>query len=112
MAPPRRRATGIGFMVLWLTFWLAAILVAIWSMGRAALAGEPAAAIFLAIWTVAAGFGLLNGARRLGALLLDDPTPARPSRNHRWNDGIDAGPTPYPTPGTVPPPPPPADSQR
>lgn len=94
----RRRATGIGFMILWLTFWTAAILVALWSMGHAALAGEPAAALFLAVWLVAAAFGLVSGARRLRALLLDEPTPRPPLRNHRWNDGVDPSPAPPPPP--------------
>lgn len=82
----RSRAVGIGFMILWLTFWTAAILVAVWSMGSAALSGQPAAAVFLAVWLVAAGFGFVSGARRLRALLLDQPPPTRPSRNHHWND--------------------------
>lgn len=103
MAPPRRRAAGIGFMILWLTFWLAAILVALWSMGSAALDGEPAAAAFLAIWTVAAGFGLVAGARRLRARLLNQPAERPAFRNHRWNDGIEPADA---TPGDAPPPPP------
>ena len=105
MAQPRRRAVAIGFMILWLTFWLAAMLIAVWSMGREALDGQPAAAVFLAVWTLAAGFGLLNGARRLRGLLADDPAPPRPVRNHRWDDGIDAA----PVPDAIPPSPPPPD---
>ena len=80
---PRDRA-GIGFLAVWLTFWAAAILVAVWHMGAAALAGELVPALFLAIWLAAAGFGLWSGARRLKALLLDEKRPHRAHRNHRW----------------------------
>lgn len=106
----RRRAVGIGFMILWLTFWTAAIFVAVWSMGRAALTGEPAAAVFLAVWLAAAGFGFVSGARRLRALLLKQPQVRPPSRNHRWNDGVDdPAPARDAPAGTAPPPPPPPD---
>jgi hypothetical protein len=94
---------GSAFLVLWMTFWLAAILIAVWTMGAAALSGEPAAAIFLLVWVGMALFGLVSAGRSLRALLLGERPGRRPHRNHGWNDGLDAAGPP------APPPPPPAD---
>jgi hypothetical protein len=88
-APGRRRWAGVGFMIVWLTFWTAGILVAVWHLGAQALAGEPAAAVFLVVWLAAAIFALRNGALQLKALLMNEKTPARPHRNHAWRDGMD-----------------------
>jgi hypothetical protein len=85
---PRRGRAPIVFLVVWLTFWASAILVALWHMGATALAGEPVPAVFLAIWLAAAGFGLWSGARRLKRLLLGEKPP-RPHRDHRWHDGVE-----------------------
>ena len=85
----RRRWVAVGFMVVWLTFWTSGILVAVWHLGGMALAGEPGAVLFLAIWLAAALFALRSGARQLKALLLDERKPPRPHRNHAWRDGID-----------------------
>lgn len=85
----RRRWSGIVFLAVWLTFWTSAILVAAWQMGAEALAGEPAAAVFLALWVAAAGVALVGGARRLKALATDERAPPRPARNHAWHDGMD-----------------------
>lgn len=79
-------------MVVWLTFWAAGILVAAWHLGGEALAGEPAAAVFLAVWSAAALFALRNGALHLRALLLDEKAAPRPLRNHAWRDGMDDSP--------------------
>jgi hypothetical protein len=89
-AAGRRRWVPIGFMVVWLTFWTSAILVALWSLGAAALAGEPGAVLVLAIWLVAAGFALRSGALRLKALLMNEKPPPSPRRNRAWRDGIDS----------------------
>jgi len=88
-ATDRRRWVPIGFMVVWLTFWTSAILVALWYLGAAALAGDPGAALVLAIWLAAAGFALRSGALRLKALLMNETPPPRPHRNHVWRDGMD-----------------------
>ena len=90
---------GSAFLVLWMTFWLAAILIAVWTMGEAALSGEPAAAIFLFVWIGVALFGLVSAGRSLRALVIGERPEPRLRRNHGWNDGID-------TPGETPPPPP------
>jgi hypothetical protein len=93
--PSRSEAVAIGFLILWMTAWAAAILVALWSLGAAALSGEPGAAVFLAVWVAAAGFGLFSAARRLRQRLLSETQPRRPNRNHQWRDGIDPpGPAP------------------
>jgi hypothetical protein len=109
---------GAAFLVVWMTFWLAAILIAVWTMGAAALAGEPAAAIFLLVWVGAALFGLVSAARSLRALVLGERRAPRPNRHHRWNDGLEPAPPAAPAgarPSDSPPPPPadtPADTGR
>ena len=65
MRPGRSRKLDAGLLIVWMVLWTAAILVAVWMLGSAALGGEPAAAIFLAIWVAAAGFGLYSAGRRL-----------------------------------------------
>jgi hypothetical protein len=67
--------------------WTAAILVAAWMLGTAALRGELAPAFFLAVWVAAAGFGLWSAGRRLVELLVTG-RPRRPD-TRRWEDGID-----------------------
>ncbi len=90
---PARRSraewTAIGFMIVWMTFWASAILVAVWSLGAAAWEGEPMAMLFLAVWVAGAGFGLVQAGRELRRRLLREAPPLRPHRNHRWDDGID-----------------------
>ncbi|PZQ46701.1 MAG: hypothetical protein DI556_19585 [Rhodovulum sulfidophilum] len=126
---PRRRSRSewfsIGFMTLWLILWGGAMILAFVAMGGAALGGEPAALIFLAIWLTAAGFGLYNGARRLWQLLTGEGPVRRPPVNQPWNDGMTERPRldqDTPAPGSRirsgrrwndgMPPPPPGDSDR
>ena len=104
---PGRRWAGSAFLILWMTFWLSAILVAVWTMGEAALSGEPGAAIVLLVWVGAALFGLVSAARSLKATLLGERKVRKPYRNHHWNDGLDTG---RDTDESVPPPPPPSDA--
>jgi hypothetical protein len=87
-ARSRGEKSGIAFMVVWLVLWTAGILIAVWSMGAAALDGEPKALIFLAVWLVAAGFGLVSGVRRLVQMLMAEKPPPRSMPNHRWDDGL------------------------
>src|SRR5687768_8373307 len=94
---PRRAWARIGFLIAWLTFWASAILVAVWHLGGAALAGEAMPAVFLAIWVAAAGFGLWSGARRLVGALLGDKRLRPPHRDHRWRDGFDEAATGIPS---------------
>ena len=76
-------------MVLWMVFWTAAILVAVWHDGRrGAGVASRAAALFLVVWVGAAGFGLVSAARQLVRLLLGERPAPRPVRNHRWDDGF------------------------
>jgi hypothetical protein len=88
----RRRSrsdkVSIGFMILWLTLWAAGMLLAVVAMGGAALNGEPAALVFLAVWLAAAGFGLYNGARRLLGLMTGAGPARRPPVNQPWHDGM------------------------
>ena len=84
---PRERVS-IGFLVLWMTVWTAAMMTAVWYAGGAALSGEPAAAVFLLVWLAAAGCALLSAALRLKAQLLGGKAPRRPNRRHTWDDGF------------------------
>jgi hypothetical protein len=87
----RRNRGAIVFMVIWLTFWTASILIVLWMVGRQALSGEVGAAPFLFIWLGFAGLGLYAGGRRLQTLtgLARPPEAATtPSRGHVWRDGI------------------------
>ena len=54
----RSQKVNAGFLVVWMVFWTAGIIVAVWISAAAALGGDLAAGIFLAIWLAAAGFGL------------------------------------------------------
>jgi hypothetical protein len=85
----RSQTASTIFLIVWATFWTSAILIATWTLGAAALAGEPAAALFLLVWVGFAGFGLVLVGRRLRRRLLDQPPPPRQRRNHSWRDGID-----------------------
>ena len=87
MRPGRRRQLDAGLLIVWMVLWTAAILVAIWMLGSAALGGEPAAAVFLAIWVAAAGFGLYSAGRRLVERLVTG-RPQRPN-TRAWEDGMD-----------------------
>ena len=92
MAERRRDRAGIGFLIVWIVFWTAAILIAAWRLGGAAGQGDASAAVVLAIWLAAAGFGLWNAARRLKQLLTNAPPKSRPNARHRWEGGIDRTP--------------------
>ncbi len=87
MARNRRRRVDAGLLVIWIVFWTAGIMVAIWKLGSAALSGELAAAVILAIWIGAAGFGLTSAIRRLVQLTVTG-RPRRPD-TRRWEDGMD-----------------------
>lgn len=93
---------GAAFLVLWMTFWLAAILIAVWTMGEAALSGAPGPAIVLLLWIGAALFGLVSAGRSLRAMVLGERPARRTGGNHAWNDGLD----PAAGAGAAPPPPP------
>ena len=110
MAPRRRDRAGIGFMILWLVFWTAGILIALWTFGGLVLEGEFGVLLPLGVWLVAAGFGLVSGARRLRQLLLREPVTPRGNPRHRWDDGMAPRPSPSPPgeTGTPDGPPPPA----
>jgi hypothetical protein len=78
----------IGFMILWMTLWTSAILVALYIFGGRVLHGEVQAALVLAIWLAGAGFGLYTAARRLHGLITVGKAPPPPMRHHRWRDGF------------------------
>ena len=79
-------------MIIWLVFWAAGILIVVWGLGSAVLAGDVEAGVVMGIWLMAAGFGLVAGGRRLRQMLLREPQPLKPARNHRWMDGFEDDP--------------------
>ena len=83
----RSRGVEAGLLAVWMVAWTAAILVAVWMLGAAALKGELGAAVVLAVWVAAAGFGLYSAARSLVERLVT----GRPERRSRraWDDGMD-----------------------
>lgn len=89
----RRRWFDAGFIAVWMVVWTAAIIVAVWLLGSAALGGEVAAAVFLAVWVCAAGFGLVSAGRRLVSVLMPGREARRPD-GRRWDDGFDPPPGP------------------
>ena len=89
---------SIGFMVAWLVVWGAGMLIAIWSLGAAALQGEVGAILFLAIWLAGAAFGLVAGARKLRGLTFGEPRKPLPPPT-AWHDGIAPGARPDQTDG-------------
>ena len=88
----RRRSrsdkVAAGFMILWLTFWAAGMILAVVALGGAAMNGELAGLIFLAVWLAAASFGLYSGARRLWMLMTGEGPTRRPPVDEPWNDGM------------------------
>ena len=85
--PGRRRKLDAGLLAVWVVVWTAAIIVAVSMLGRAAFGGEPAAAVFLAVWVAAALFGLYSAGRSLVQLLVTGRP--RPPDTRRWDDGMD-----------------------
>jgi hypothetical protein len=85
---PRGEKIAIGFMVVWLVFWSAGILVVIYGLGAAVLGGDPIAVLMMALWLAGAGFGLWSGSRKLRQLLMQDETPRRPASAHEWTGDI------------------------
>jgi len=86
----RKPLGGIVFMVVWIVFWTAAILIALYSLGAEALAGEAAAVVFLGVWIAAALFALSRAARTLVGLLAGDAPgpPRRRDGRHHWVDDV------------------------
>ncbi len=89
---PRTRTRGekiaIGFMIVWLVFWCAGILIVVYGLGSAALGGDLMAVGMMTLWLLAAGFGLYSGGRKLRQFLLNE-TPAPPAvRNHSWTGDL------------------------
>ncbi len=82
----RNSRVAIGFMVVWLVFWGAGILVVLYGLAGAIGAGDLAGVAMMTVWLGAAGFGLRAGIRKLRGMLLpgeaeDTPRPARPRRD-------------------------------
>ena len=79
---------AIAFMAVWLAVWTAMILVVLWLIGGALVAGDLGAAPFLLIWLGFAGLGLYAGVRRLQTLVGLVPPAAPPAgrKDHVWTD--------------------------
>ncbi len=81
-----RERFAIGFMVVWIVFWAAGMLIVLYGFGTALLGGNFAAAGFMLIWLAAAGFGLFMGARKLVQILRHERPEPEGARAHEWND--------------------------
>ncbi len=88
MARGRQEKVGIGFMIVWLVLWASGMMIAVFTLGGAAWAGDLGAALFLFVWLAAAGVGLAAGARKLRGLLFGGEAPRKPPPARDWNDGI------------------------
>lgn len=86
----RRKRGSIVFMAVWLTFWIAGMLVVTWLVSASVLRGDYSAAPFLLVWLAAAGLGLHAGLRKMQTVLgLARPEPPRPAVKPRaWRDGM------------------------
>ena len=82
----------------WSSGWWSGPRRSSWRSGTSAprrSGGEPGAAMFLAVWLAAAGFGLWSGVRRLVRLMLRARSRRRcgprwaEASTRRWDDGID-----------------------
>ena len=62
------------------------LLIVLYGLATALLGGDLAAAAFMAIWLLAAGFGLTMGVRKLIQLLRSGRQPRPGIRTHVWND--------------------------
>lgn len=78
---------AIVFMIAWIIFWAAGMLIVIYGLVTALLASNLTAAGFMAIWLVAAGFGLSMGVRKLVQILRHGRSAPEGARNHEWRDG-------------------------
>jgi hypothetical protein len=92
MGVRRRKPVSIAFLVVWIVIWTAGMILAVYTIGGAALEGAIAPAVFLVVWLAVAGLGLYNAGRRLAEMLLGerlraDP-PRRESGRHEWRDDM------------------------
>lgn len=85
---PRSEKVAIGFMIVWLVFWCAGILIVVFGLGAAVAGGEPLAMLMMAVWLAAAGFGLWSGGRKLRQLLMLGEAPPRSGGRHEWTGDI------------------------
>jgi hypothetical protein len=88
MARSRGDTVAIGFMVVWLVFWTAGILIALYLLGGLVLRGELVPGLVLVAWLAAAGYGLVAGVMKLRALILHGKRPSKLLRDHAWKDGV------------------------
>ncbi len=91
---PRREKIAIGFMVLWLVFWTAGILIVLYGLVMAAGRGHLGGMAVMGVWLVAAAYGLYAGARKLRQLLTMGEGQRAGTPNQRWSDGMTGGPEP------------------
>lgn len=86
MAEGRGRRVATGFLVVWLVFWSAGMLVVLYGLALALRSGDGFGIALMALWLAAAGFGLWQGLRKLRALAGGPAAVRRSARSHRWRD--------------------------
>jgi hypothetical protein len=85
-----RERAAIGFMIVWIVFWTAGMLIVLYGLATTLMSGDLAPAAFMCVWLLAAGFGLTMGVRKL-VQILRTGREARPgARDHLWKDGTGA----------------------
>lgn len=89
-APSRKKVVGITVTAVWMVFWLAGMIVAVYVLGGQAVGGEIVPAIFLIVWLGAAALALRAAGRSLVARLTEPEAPrrTRAQRGHGWSDGF------------------------
>ena len=104
----RNEKISIAFLIVWMIFWAGGMMIMVVALGGAAMAGDLAPLVFMAVWLVAAGFGLASAGRKLRQLLMRDGPLRRPSADQPWHDGMTERPelppreAPKPGPGPGP----------
>ena len=88
--PSRKKVVSVAVTAIWMVFWLAGMIVAVYVLGRQAMDGEIVAVVFLVVWLGAAALGLRAAARSLVALLMRHEAPRRRpvGGRHGWSDGF------------------------
>ena len=94
--PTRRSKVAIGFMIVWLVFWGAGILIVLYGLARAIGSGSFAGMAMMTVWLAAAVFGLVAGIRKLRSLVLPSEAQERSRPAPAWRDAEEPRPSTAP----------------
>jgi hypothetical protein len=94
MAARRRSWVKVGFLVVWLVFWIAGMVLAVRAFGAEALEGAILSGLVLLVWLVAAGLAVRHVLVALFEELSGErlrPERERPAATRAWNDDMPGG---------------------